>query len=202
MAQDHFERHKHYDGVVDWNFNVVFDNQPSVVAMAQAYAPVLNRPELYGPIPTEWLHATILRVGKLDEYTEAEMLAVAEKVQAGVTSMTLPEFHFGDFVMIYGNICFRVEPESELEKLYRVVAESLESVVGAKRATETPYGHFIAHTSLAYTKSQNHEAEIEAAMKATNVEPAKFRITNMPLIKQRPTNGHYEWDIVKDITMH
>ncbi len=76
MAQDHFERHNHYDGVVDWNFNVVYQQEPSIVAMAQAYEPLLERPELYEPIPTEWLHATILRVGALEDYTEEEMLAV------------------------------------------------------------------------------------------------------------------------------
>ena len=201
MAQDHFEQHNHYDGVVDWNFNVVYDNQPTIVAMTQAYAPMLSRPELYDPIPTEWLHATILRVGTVEDYTEAEMLAVADKVQAAVANITLPEFHFGNHVMIYGNICFKVEPESELEKLYNIVAESLESVVGPGRATKTPHKRFIAHTSLAYTKTQNHEAEIEAEINAANIEPAKFKITRMPLIKQRPTNGHYEWDIVKDIKL-
>lgn len=199
MAQDHFERHNHYDGVVDWNFNVVYDNHPSVVAMAKAYAPYLRRPELYDPIPTEWLHATILRVGPVEDYTEAEMLAVAEKVQAAASQLTLPEFHFGDLVLVRGNICFRIEPERELEKLYTIVTESLESVVGPERATKSPYGEFIAHTSLAYTKAQDNESEIEAALNAAHIQPATFKITSMPLIRQRPTNGHYEWEIVKDI---
>ncbi|MFZ1483728.1 MAG: 2'-5' RNA ligase family protein [Candidatus Saccharimonadales bacterium] len=201
MAQDHFKRHNHYDGVVDWNFNVVYANQPSVRAMADAYAPIITRPELYDPIPTEWLHATILRVGRLEDYTETEMLAVAAKVQDAVADLSLPEFHFGDQVMIYGNVCFRVEPGSELQKLYDIVAESLEDVVGPERATKTPYQHFIAHTSLAYTKAQNNEADIEARLSAANVESAKFKIVNMPLIKQRPVNGHYEWEIVKDIAL-
>ncbi len=201
MAQDHFERHNHYDGVVDWNFNVVYNDHPSVVAMARAYAPLLKRPELYDPIPPQWLHATILRVGTVDDYTEAEMLAVAEKVQTGAANLVLPEFHFGDLVMVRGNICFRVEPESALEKLYDIVTDSLESVVGPERATKSPYGRFIAHTSLAYTRSQNHEAEIEAALNAAHIDPAEFRITSMPLIRQRPTNGHYEWEIVRDISV-
>jgi 2'-5' RNA ligase len=202
MAQDHFERHKHHAGVVDWNFNVVFENQPAVAAMAEAYAPLLDRPELYDPIPAKWLHATILRVGTVDdEYTEEEMLAVADKVQAAVVNFTLPEFHFGELVTVYGNICFIIEPRTELEKLYNIVAESLESVVGPERATKTPYGRFISHMSLAYSRAQNNEAAIEAELKQAHIAPAEFRVTRMPLIKQWPTDGHYEWDIVKDVKL-
>jgi 2'-5' RNA ligase len=201
MAQDHFERHKHHAGTIDWNFNVVFENQPSVTAMAAAYEPLLDRPELYDPIPPKWLHATILRVGTVDEYTEAEMLAVAEKVQAAAANITLPEFHFGELVTVFGNVCFIIEPKAELEKLYNIVAESLESVVGPGRATKTPYGKFISHTSLAYSRAQNNEAAIEAELKQAHIAPAEFRVTRMPLIKQWPTDGHYEWDIVKDVKL-
>ena len=198
MAQDHFERHNHYDGVVDWNFNVVLNDQPSIAEMAAQYRPLLTRPELYDPIPPEWLHATILRIGKEDEYTETEMLAVADLVQERLDDITLSEFHFGEPVLIYGNVCFKIEPESELEKLYTIVTESLETVVGPSRATKSAYGHFIAHASLVYTKAQDNEQEIEELLKAANIAPATFRIHHMPLIKTRPTQGHYEWDVIKD----
>lgn len=199
MVQDHFERHNHYEGVVDWNFNIVYNDQPSVAAMAQAYAPVLRQPYLYDPIPGQWLHATILRVGKVEDYSEAEMLAVAEKVQQGVQDLRLLEFHFGKQVQVFGAFCFRIEPEAELAKLYQVVVESLESVVGPERTTRAPYGDFIAHTSLAYSRQRDNEAETENLLHQVHIEPATFQVHHMPLIKQRPINGHYEWDIVKDI---
>lgn len=202
MAQDHFDRHSHHDGVVDWNFNVVFNDQLSVAAMAEAYKPLLLKPWFYEPIPTNWLHATILRVGTLAEYTEEEMFAVADKAQTRVNELQLPEFHFGSHVIIHGNVCFKIEPEAELEKLYTAVTEALQEVVGTKRATKSPYGHFIAHTSLVYTKTRENEADTEAELRAANIEPAKFRIHHMPLIRQHPTNGHYEWEIVKDIQVN
>lgn len=201
MAEDHFKRHNHYDGVVDWNFNVVYQQDPAVVAMAQAYAPLLKRPEFYEPIPTEWLHATILRVGPLEDYTETEMLAVAELVQQKLEGIQFSEFNFGHYVLVHGNVCFKIEPESELEKLYIAVTESLEKVVGADRATKSPYGEFIAHTSLAYTKDQDNEAEIDGMLNRVNIASAKFKISHMPLIKQRPINGHYEWEVVRDIIL-
>lgn len=201
MAQDHFERHNHHDGVIDWNFNVTFADQPSVAAMAEAYRPLLLKPHFYDPIPAQWMHATILRVGKVDEYTETEMLAVAEKVQDRLRGMKFGEFHFGPLKIIHGNVAFSIQPESELEKLYTAVTESLEEVVGSARATKSPYGHFIAHSSLVYSKARDNEKETETELGNANIEPASFYIHHMPLIRQRPTQGHYEWDIVKDIVV-
>ena len=74
MAQDHFVRHNHQEGVVDWNFNVTFVDQPSVAAMAEAYRSLLTKTYFYDPIPPRWLHATILRVGTIEQDREAEML--------------------------------------------------------------------------------------------------------------------------------
>lgn len=202
MAQDHFERHNHYEGVVDWNFNVTFEEEPRVAAMVDAYRPLLTRPELYEPVPARWLHATILRVGTTDEYTEAEMLAVAKQVQTRVQAIKLPDFHFGEPKIIFGNITFPIEPEAELEMLYKLITEYLESVVGKSRATKSPYGHFIAHTSFAYTKERDNEAETDAILAAANIQPATFRIKHMPLIRQRPIDGHYEWEVVKDISIN
>ena len=201
MIQDHFVRHNHYDGVVDWNFNVIFSDQPAVAAMAVAYEPLLKKPYFYKPIPKEWLHATILRVGSNDEYTEAEMVQVAHKVQKRLRGIEFSEFHFGQHIVIHGNVCFKIEPESELEKLYTIVIKSLEEVVGTARATKSPYGHFIAHASLVYSKERDNIGNTETALREVNIEPAKFYIHHMPLIKQWPTNGHYEWDVIRDITI-
>lgn len=202
MAQDHFERHNHYEGVVDWNFNVTFRDQPSIAVMADAYRPFLTRPDLYDPIPTEWLHATILRVGTVDQFTTEEMLAVSDEVQNRLNTINLPEFHLGACKILFGNICFPIEPEAALEQLYTVVTESLEEVVGPERATKSPYGRFIAHTSFVYSKARSTEQETADIIAAAHIPAASFKISHMPLIKQKPINGHYEWEVVKDIIVH
>lgn len=201
MAQDHFQRHHHHPGVIDWNFNVTFDDQPSVAAMAKLYKPLLTRADMYDPIPVKWIHSTILRVGKLEDYTEEEMLEVAEIVQRRVRGIQLPVFHFGPCRILFGNICFPIEPEEELEKLYTAVTESLGSVVGPERASRSPYGRFISHTSLAYSKQRDNEDETAKILETADIEPATFQVTHMPLIKQKPINGHYEWEVVKDIVV-
>jgi len=167
--------------------------------MADAYRPHLTRPDLYEPIPVQWIHATVLRVGTIDQYTEDEMLKVADMVQVRLNDIKMPQFHFGKYKIIFGNIAFPIEPESGLEKLYEIVTESLESVVGTERATKSPYGHFIAHTSFVYTRQRDSEDETEAILSSAKIKPASFHIKHMPLIKQKPVDGHYEWEVVKDI---
>jgi|GEM_PF-1901112 2'-5' RNA ligase len=201
MAIDHFERHFYKKDQVDWNFNLIFDGQPAVADMAQEYAKIIRHPGLYDPIPVEWLHATILRIGLTDDYTESEMLAVAAKVQASVAGLDLPEFSFDSWWLWSGGIVLHITPDDEFGKLYDHVLAALEAVVGPKRATRSPHGTLIAHTSLAYPKTYRTEYEVMEQLLAQPVRPAKFRATHMPLIRTWPTNGHYEWEIVQDITI-
>jgi len=199
MAIDHFERHFRKKNQIDWNFNLVFDGQPAVAEMAREYAKIIRHPGLYDPIPVEWLHATILRVGLTDDYTEAEMLAVAAKLQESLAALTLPEFYFDSWWLWSGGVVLHISPDDEFSKLYDCVIEALEQVVGTERTTHSPHGRFIAHMGLAYPKTHNKEYEIHEQLVAHPVKPAKFRAVSMPLIRQWPTNGHYEWEVVEDI---
>lgn len=121
MAQDHFEKHSYQRGKIDWNFNITFADQPEVAALAKAYAPIIRHPGLYDPIPPEWLHATILRVGTTEEYTEAEMLAVAQKVQDELAKMSFPEFAFDSWWLWGGGVALHISPDDAFGKLYEVV---------------------------------------------------------------------------------
>ncbi len=203
MAQDHFERHSHnagQAGVLDWNFNIIFD-EAAVHRWAEEYSSLLKRPELYEPIPPQWLHSTILRVGRYEDYTQEEMLQVADRVQELVRDVKLSTCQFGTYKNIHGNVTFALTPEEQIEKLYSAVVTALEEVVGPERATKSPYGRFISHTSLAYTGTQDNEAAIDESMHSAGIKSPTFRIRHMPLIKQRPVDGHYEWEIVKDVTL-
>lgn len=201
MAKDHFEKQDFKPGQVSWNFNLVFDDQPAVAKMAEEYATAIQHPGLYPPIPPQWLHATILAVGSPDDYSQAEMLEVATKLQTTLAQLVLPEFSFDSWWLWGGNVVLHVSPDDEFGKLYDHVIKALQSVVGPKRTTHSPHGNFIAHTALAYTKTHDREHEIIQQLSAYPVESAQFKATRMPLIKTYPANGHWEWEIVKDIAI-
>jgi 2'-5' RNA ligase len=199
MAIDHFQRHFRKKGQVDWNFNLVFDDQPAVAKMAQEYAKAVKHPGLYEPIPEQWLHSTILRVGLIDDYTDAEMLAVSAKLQKSLEQLSLPEFAFDSWWLWSGGVVLHISPGDEFSKLYDHVIKALELVVGAERVSYSPHGRFIPHMGLVYPKTYNKEHEIHKQLVEHPVRPVKFRVTNLSLIRQWPTGGHYEWEIVRNI---
>lgn len=175
MAIDHFERGNRKPGQVKWNFNLVFDGQPAVAEMARQYAEVIKHPGLYSPIPAQWLHATILSIGSTDEYTETEMLAVATKLQASLSGLSLPEFSFDSWWLWDGNVVLHISPDDKFSMLYEHVVTALQSVVGDDRTTHSPHGSFIAHTALAYAKTHDREHEINHQLAAHPVKPATFK---------------------------
>jgi 2'-5' RNA ligase len=201
MATDHFEKHYYQKDRVDWNFNLLFDGQPAVAQMAKEYASALQHPGLYAPVPPQWLHSTILRVGLTDDYTEAEMLAVAAALEQSLASLALPEFFCDSWWLWGGNVVLHISPDDQFSKLYACVVAALASVVGKDRTTHVPHDSFIPHITLAYTKTHQQEQAIHDRLVAQPVQPVGFHAKGIALIKQWPTDGHYEWEIVKEIRL-
>lgn len=201
MATDHFEKRQLLPGQIDWNFNLIFKGDEAVAKMVNEYKPALIHPGLYPPVPPEWLHTTILRVGTTEEFTEDEMLAVAEKVQADIDGLSLPEFSFDSWWMLFGNVIFHISPDDEFTKLYDVVTASVASVLGSERASKTLHGRYLSHSTFAYAKTHQNEHEIIEQLRNTQIAPARFRAAHMALVKQWPNNGHYEWEVIKQIEL-
>lgn len=201
MAKDHFEKHFYQKDRVDWNFNLLFDGQSPVAEMARKYAEIIHHPGLYDPIPTLWLHSTILRVGFIEDYSEQEMLHVAAKLKISLAGLELPQFSFDSWWLWGGNVVLHISPDDEFYKIYHHVITALESVVGSDRTTKSPHGGFIAHTGIAYAKTHSHEDEIHAKLVKNPIEPASFTAEKLSLIRQWPTAGHYEWEIVENIAI-
>lgn len=169
--------------------------------MARQYAEIIKHPGLYPPIPSQWLHATILSIGSTDDYSETEMLVVAAKLQESMGQLSLPEFSFDSWWLWDGNVVLHISPDDKFGRLYEHVVAALRSVVGDERTTHSPHGSFIAHTALAYAKTHDQEHEINQQLAANPVKPATFKATHMPLITTYPANGHWEWEVVRDITI-
>lgn len=202
MSIDHFEKRQLLPGQIDWNFNLTFAGNSDVARMVNEYAPILTHPELlHKPVPPQWLHATVLRLGTTEQITESEALAVAAKVQEAVVNLELPEFRFDSWWLLFGNIVFHISPDDEFTKLYDIVTTALAEVVGKERASKTPHGRYLAHSTFAYAKTHQNEDKIHDIMINSHVEPARFRAAHMPLVRQWAHDGHYEWEVVKQIDL-
>lgn len=198
MAVDHFEEYRSMLHSPWWNFNVLFNDQPAVEQMVKAYAKPLQHPGLYPPIPAMWLHATILAVGQVNDFSEQQMLAVAETLQPKLSALELPEFIFDPW-WILGSIELHITPGDQFAKIYHLVEESLMTVVGPDKTRQTSDGRFKSHVTLAYSKTHQREHEIHKQLSDNPVQPASFRVDKLSLVKQHRKDGHYEWNVFKDL---
>jgi 2'-5' RNA ligase len=199
MATDHFETHFYQANRVDWNFNVLFRNQPDVDRMVREYAPLVTHAGLHDPIPTNWLHCTILRVGFVTDFTEGEMLEVVRRLRPMLGALELPEFAFDSWWLWSGNVVLHLTPDGQFSRIYDAVIDAMVQVVGKERTLLSPHGTFIPHVGLAYTRTHDRESEIHCHLAGTPVVSASFSATSLSLLRQWPAEGHYEWEMVEEI---
>jgi 2'-5' RNA ligase len=204
MAKDHFERHAYMKGKTDWNFNLLFDAAPQVSAMAERYAPLLQHPGLYPPVPLEWLHLTVLRVGSTSEATGEEMDQVCTKLAPRLAGLALPEFTVGPAWTYIGYPLLHITPERPLDSVFQEVLHALQAVVGPDRMPrpiDRSATKLMPHIALAYPKNYDAENEVEQTLIDHPIPPVTIRIPQLSLIKQWPTGEHYEWEVIKNIPL-
>ncbi|RIT42397.1 2'-5' RNA ligase family protein [Mycobacteroides abscessus] len=198
MAIDHFLKHQRARTRTDWNFNILFDDQPQVAHYARQYRQPLDHAGLYPAVPGRWLHATVLRIGFIDAFSEDELLVVAARLEPKLAALKMPAFLLGQWWIWGGNPCIHFTPEDPLRELYDLVAEELVAVVGNDRLPQLS-ASFTPHVSLAYSKTYHDETGLFNAMQSTRVQAVPVRVNRLSLVKQHVRNHFYAWDIVKEI---
>lgn len=212
MANDHFETHAYHKGKIDWNFNLIFTDVPEVGDLAERYASVLDRPELYPPVPRQWLHQTILRVGFAGEeseggtFTAADMDNVCEKLAPRLAGLALPKITVGPSWEYKGYPLLHMSPEEPLNEIFQAVRQSLGEAVGADRLpnpVDRPADQLIVHIALAYPHTHDKEAELAAALAKADetIEPIEVQLRDLSLVRQWPTGEHYEWEVVRNLRL-
>lgn len=199
MATDHFTKYKWQEDRVDWNLNILFNDQPQVAEYVAQYKDALQHPGLHKPVPSEWLHATVLRLGFLEEFTEAEMLELAARLEARFAELRMPEFLIGNWWIWGGNPCVHFTPDEPLREVFAVIVAELTGIVGVERLPKKL--SFTPHITLAYSKTYNDEVGVLRQLEQVKVPAVPFKAKSVALIKQCITDDYYTWDIVKDIPL-
>jgi len=199
MSTDHFVKHKWAETRTDWNFNILFNDQPQVANYARQFHDALNHPGLYQPVPAEWLHSTVLRVGFLEDFTEAEMLEVAKRLGSKFAAIKMPEFLLGQWWMWGGNPCVHFTPEDPMNEVFKILVRELSEVVGRDRLAKEL--KFTPHITLAYSKTYDDEKGVFRQLQTVDAEAVPVSIKKVSLIKQRVENHYYLWEVVKEIEL-
>ncbi|HEY5442386.1 MAG TPA: hypothetical protein VIJ68_02520 [Candidatus Saccharimonadales bacterium] len=231
MAIDHFVKHKYARERIDWNFNILFGDQPQVTELATRYKALIKHPGLYDPVPGKWLHATILRVGFLEEFSETEMLAVADVLAPKLADMEMPQLLLGQRWWLWnGGPVLSITPQQQLQKLFRLVLDALTIIVGRDRlplltidSASQPMKtfdyflktftatvgrdrlpikfQFVPHVSLAYPKTYDNELDLYKQMRSHPIDSVPIRAMRLSLIKQEVKDNYYIWEVVKDLSI-
>lgn len=200
MATDHFITHRRQQGRVDWNLNILFNDQPQVAAYAARYHEALQHPGLYKPVPGKWLHATVLRIGFFDDFSEAEMLEYAARLEARFANIRMPEFLLGQWWIWGGNPCVHFTPRDPMKEMFAIVMEELTALVGVDRLPDKQY--MTPHITLAYSKSYDDEVGLHRQLEEVSAPAVPVRAKSVSLIKQWIVDHHYEWEVIKEIPLH
>jgi 2'-5' RNA ligase len=197
MAIDHFVRYKEHVKRTDWNFNILFNDQPQLAELVSKYETLLQHSGLHNPISVQWLHATVLRAGFLEEFSDDEMLAVAKKLEPKLASMKMPQLMLGQWWIWNGGPVLHITPDQQLNELFEQLVESLMEIVGEQRLPKKL--QFIPHVTLAYPKTYDDELGLYRQLQANPIEGINVRATNLSLLKQHVEDDYYAWKIIKDI---
>jgi 2'-5' RNA ligase len=197
MATDHFINHLHARERTDWNFNILFEDQPQVAAYAEQYASLLEHPGLYEPVPGKWLHATVLRAGFIEDFSEAEMLETATVLEPKLATLKLPQLTLGNVFMWDGNPCLRITPDTDLQGVLKLIVRALSEVAGKDRVPQKT--GFIPHITLAYSKTYDDEAAVHARLHSEQIADLPIRANSVSLIRQHVEHDYYVWEDVKGL---
>jgi 2'-5' RNA ligase len=196
MADDHFKTNLWQPGEVDWHFLITLHDQHHMRSIVEHYAHLYHHPGLYPPIPFQWLHMTIVRIGSATTIAHEAMTAVVDHLRPTLARMTLPDMLLGPWWLWTGSVVLHVTPEEPLTRLFDSVMTALTVVLGDKAPKPSA---FIPHVTLAYARTYQQELEVHKQLSAQWIDPIPVRIQALSLVKEKQTIPFYNWDSVTDI---
>jgi 2'-5' RNA ligase len=204
MAKDHFGIRSFMEGKVDWNFNILFNDQPQIGELATEYAKLLNYPGLYPPVPPEWLHITVLRIGFTTDFTDAEILAVTALLEKPLAAINMPLCTLDPVCLYKGYPLLSPTPVEPFDQVFQEVLNALKSVIGQERMPnpiDRSLAKFEPHMTLAYTRDYDTEAELQKLLTNNPLPPVNFKPSHLSLVKQKAINHRYEWEVIKELLL-
>jgi 2'-5' RNA ligase len=196
MAEDHFTTNIWGQNEIDWHFLIRLNNQSQIRAMVKRYAKIYVHPGLYPPIPFEWLHMTVLRIGSVTNITDQEMSDVVEQLFPALEMIQLPEFLLGPWWLWTGSVVLHVTPEEPITQLFNAVMKVVTTVLG-ERAPKPR--EFIPHVTLAYARNYQQEREVHKQLCTQWIDPIPIHVNTLSLVKEKQTSPLYRWDTVTEI---
>lgn len=193
---DHWSRPGWSGGTRAYHWLLAFRDVPPLGELVLRCQEVLS-PLGLDPVPAEWLHATLVRVGSADSVDSARLRRLVETART-----MLP----GPFTLratplsgSRGAVRLTLSPWEPLVQLHAVlVAANTAMGLPVKKQT----AGFRPHLSLAYNNRRREAAPvIETVASLRSLPSVELIVADVQLVELRRCGAEYRWDVLETVPL-
>lgn len=193
---DHWSRPGWSDGARAYYWLLAFRDIPALNALAVQCQEALS-PLGLDPVPLEWLHVTLARVGAPGAVSAADLRRLTEKARTA-----LPDAFALQAVPLAGSrgaVRLTLSPWEPLVQSHAAVVTA-NTAVGLP--VKKPTARFRPHLSLAYNNRRRPAAPvIETVTSLRSLPPVALSVAEVQLVELRRTGAEYRWDVLDSIAL-
>jgi 2'-5' RNA ligase len=193
---DHWSRPGWSDGARAYYWMLAFRGVPELKDLAQHCQEALS-PLRLDPVPTDWLHVTLVRVGAPGSVDTAQLHALAGRARA-----LLPEMFTVQATPLAGSrgaVRLTLTPWEPLVRLHAALAAANASVGLPARK---PTALFRPHLSLAYNnRPRPARPVIETAAGLRSLPSVELSVADVQLVELRRSGAEYRWDVLESLPL-
>lgn len=189
---DHWSRPGWSDGARAYYWLLAFRDIPALSELAQQCQEALS-PLRLDPVPTDWLHVTLVRVGTPGSVDTAQLHALADRARALLTEPFT--VRATPLAGSRGAVRLTLTPWEPLVKLH---AALIAANASAGLATKKPTALFRPHLSLAYNNRRRPAGPvIETVTGLRSLSSVELSVADVQLVELRRCGAEYRWDVLE-----
>jgi 2'-5' RNA ligase len=186
---DHWSRPAWPDGAQAMYWLLALGDFPDLRARAaQCQAALADVPDL-DPVPVEWLHLTLCRVGPVERVAAEALSDIAAATAKRVEGRRPIRLSVGPLAGSAGAVRFTVSPWDQLLHLQEQLVAARDAVLGAG-----PNNGLRPHVSIAYNARRRAAAPVIKRVRELRDEPStEIEVSNLDLVVLTRSGRTYKW---------
>ena len=186
-----------------WACHLILDDQPELRELAADYQQALTGLDQIDLIPAQWLHLTMQGIAFTDEITADELGHLDQALTASLAAVEPPTVEFSALTIQREAVYLKAHPAVALTPLRRAIHDTVLSVLGPERFTETlaDMAKWLPHVSIGYINHDGDPQPIAAVLDGLTTRTVAVTFTKADLLEFHRDNRMYEWTSANPITI-
>lgn len=145
------------------------------------------------PVPPEWLHMTLLKVGSDKAVDVGELPSFVSAARTRLTDFDAFSLQVGPLSGSRSALRFSVTPWDQLSALHSLLRQSVIDVNSTASPKQTE--HFRPHLGIAYNNHRRWSDTVVAEVEALReIEPVGVEVSQVKLVRLKRVDHQYRWD--------